>query len=66
MNSGLFLGRSNGLKLKHINHGAFLFSCEACDVMLNFYKSVLMNKQTHLHLGEYIFSKFSYLDELFL
>ncbi len=40
----------------------------ASDVMLNFSKSVLMKKQTHLHLrwpeGEYIFSKFSFLGEL--
>ncbi len=38
------------------------------DVMLNFSKSV--QKQAHLHLGwhegEYFFSKFSFLDELFL
>ncbi len=40
------------------------------DVMLHFSKYVLMKKQTHLHLGspegKYIFSKFSFLDELFL
>ncbi len=39
-------------------------------VMLNFSKSVLMKKQSHLHLGwpegEYIFSTFSFLGELFL
>ncbi len=36
----------------------------------NFSKSVLMKKQTHLHLGspdgEYIFSQLSFLGELFL
>ncbi len=41
----------------------------ACDVTLNFSKSVPMIKQTHLHLGwpegEQIF-KFSFLGELFL
>ncbi len=39
------------------------------DVMLHFSKSVLMKKQTHLHLGwpgEYIFCKFLFLSELFL
>ncbi len=39
-------------------------------VMLNFSKSVLIKKQTHLHLGcpegEYIFNKLKYLGELFL
>ncbi len=42
----------------------------ASDVMLNFSKSVLMKKQTHLHLGwrevECISSKFSRLSKLFL
>ncbi len=42
----------------------------ASDVMLNFSKSVLMKKQTHLHLewpeGEYIVIKFSFLVEPFL
>ncbi len=42
----------------------------ASDVMLHFSKSVLMKKQTHLHLewpeGECIFSKFPFLGELFL
>ncbi len=42
----------------------------ASDVMLNFSKSVLMKKQTHLHLGwrevERISSKFSRLSKLFL
>ncbi len=37
--------------------------------MLNFSKSDVMKKQTHLHLGwpegESIFSKFSFLGELF-
>ncbi len=39
-------------------------------VMLNFSKCVLVNKQTHLHLGwsegEYIFGKFSFWGEQFL
>ncbi len=39
------------------------------DVMLNFPKSVLMKKQTHLYLGwpegKSIFSKLSFLGELF-
>ncbi len=42
----------------------------ASDVMLNFSKSVLMKKLTHLHLewskGLYIFGKFQFLGELFL
>ncbi len=40
------------------------------NVMLNFSKSVLIKKQSHLHLGwpegKYISSKFSFLGELFL
>ncbi len=44
--------------------------CWASDIMLHFSKSVLMNKKTNLHLGwpegEDIFSKFSFLGELFL
>ncbi len=39
-------------------------------MMQNFSKSLLMMKQTHLHIGwpetEYISSKFSFLGELFL
>ncbi len=39
-------------------------------IKLNFSKCVLMKKQTHLHIGwpegEYIFSKCSFLCELFL
>ncbi len=39
-------------------------------VMLNFFKSVPMKKQTHQHLrcpeGEYIFNKFLFLGHLFL
>ncbi len=42
----------------------------ASDVMLNLCKSVLMKKQTYLHVGwpegEYIFSIFSFLGEPFL
>ncbi len=42
----------------------------ARDVMLHFYKSVMLKKQTHLHLGwpegEYICSKFSFLGKPFL
>ncbi len=39
----------------------------ASDVMLNFSKSVLMKKQTHLHLGWPEFSaNFKFLVELFL
>ncbi len=40
------------------------------ELMLNFYKSVLMRKQTHLHLwlsmSEYNFIKLSFLGEIFL
>ncbi len=40
----------------------------ASDAMLHFSKSVLMKKQTHLHLpkGEYIVIKLNILGELFI
>ncbi len=51
-------------------HSLQRIHCWAGDGMLHFSKSVLMKKQTPLHLGwpeaEYIFSKFSFLSELFL
>ncbi len=44
--------------------------CRGSIVMLNFTKSVLMKKQTHLHLGwpagEYVFSIYIFWGELFL
>lgn len=49
------LSRSNGLKLKHINYGAFLINRWASDVELNLYESVLRTKQTHLHHFQQMF-----------
>ncbi len=49
--------------------GTTLIHWWASDVMLNFSKSVLMEKQTHLYFGwsggELIFRKFSFLSELY-
>ncbi len=50
-------------------HSLQRIHCWAGDVMLNWSKSVLMKKQTHLHLGwpeaKYIFNKVSFLMHYF-